>query len=69
MIELKFPKDDIRSKSSAEFPINSKRKWLFHGAKGLININKKFPNTIAVQFKDAPKGDYDLVSPEFVKSI
>lgn len=65
MIKLRFPHDDPRL-----YSVSKERPWLFHGAKGQIVSGVKrlmTEHVVLVQFDGAPKGDYDLVSPEFVK--
>jgi len=69
MVKLWFPKDDKRSSGK---PLIKRRPWLFHGAVGRIVDNSKrhtrmHTNTAAVQFNGAPKGNYDLVSYEFLR--
>ena len=66
MVVLNFPKSDPRSSGK---PLLKNRPWLFHGANGIIIRNPRiYHYTTRVHFNKSPKGTYDLVSPEFLKS-
>ena len=64
-VTLMFPDTDVRSTR----PAPKRRPWLYQGARGeIVVIKRRFiQHTICVQFDKAPKGDYDLVSREFLK--
>lgn len=64
-MKLIFPKNDKRADGK---PFNPKRPWLFQGARCNVVPSPKFYQIFKVQFNGAPKGNYDLVSPEFLKS-
>lgn len=71
MVKLKFPKDDSRADGK---PLSKARRWLFNGAIGRIVIGSKklrsrYHYVLAVQFDGAPQGDYDLVSPQYIKRV
>ncbi len=64
MRQLVFPKNDFRASGK---PFNLDRPWLFQGAQGVIIPMPRLRYTYTVQFEGAPKGNYDLVSPAFLR--
>ena len=70
-MKLIFPEGDHRSNGK---PFNKKRRWLKQGAvchsvpaETLKKIAFYRSYCTVVQFKGAPKGNFDIVSPEFLK--
>lgn len=63
MLKLVFPENDVRSCGK---PFNEKRPWLCQNARCFV-VPHDWYYIVKVQFVNAPKGDFDLVSPEFLK--
>lgn len=66
---LKFPAEDLRSSGK---PLSKSRPWLFNGAVGVVvrgskKLREKYHYTTPIHFEGSPKGEYDLVSSEFLK--
>jgi len=67
-VRLHFPANDKKANGKS---LSKKRPWLKQGATGSeVNVPRRFgrQNVVCVHFTGSPRKEYDLVSPEFLKT-